>query len=181
MQSLFKGIEVSFSQQWNRGIGSIDTRMAVPFGVVYLWPEFHLAAYQGVVSVTVRTVKAACVEHTVEGSTPGNDEVQLMLAMGSGVFPCMRPLTGFGLVEYVGNAEVVVRAQLEQTLSIFIHFHESWPSPTLALTSSNKIRFSEWWMLLMMEWSFFIDRSLTSGGNRVLAHICSASSLSLMW
>ena len=39
------------------------------------------------VSVTFRTVKAACVENTVEGSTSGNDEVQLMPATGSGVFP----------------------------------------------------------------------------------------------
>ena len=29
---------------------------------------------------------------------------------------------GFDLVECVGNAEVVVRAQLEQMLSAFIHF-----------------------------------------------------------
>ena len=122
VQSLFKGIEVSFSQRWNCGIGSVDIRTALPFVVVYLlWPEFHLAAYQGEVSVTVRTVKAACVEHTVEGSTSGNDEVQLMPAMGSGVFP-QDPLAGFGLVEYVGNAEVVVRAQREQTLSVFINF-----------------------------------------------------------
>ena len=62
MQSLFKGIEVSFSQRWNCGIGSVDIRTALPFVVVYLlWPEFHLAAYQDEVSVTVRTVKAACV------------------------------------------------------------------------------------------------------------------------
>ena len=44
-----------------------------------------------------------------------------MPAMGSGVFP-QDPLAGFGLVEYVGNAEVVVRAQREQTLSVFINF-----------------------------------------------------------
>ena len=37
--------------------------------------------------VTVRTVKAACVEYTVEESRSGNDEVQLMPAMGSCVFP----------------------------------------------------------------------------------------------
>ena len=44
-----------------------------------------------------------------------------MPAMGTGVFP-RDPLVGFGLVECVGNAEVVVRAQLEQTLSVFIYF-----------------------------------------------------------
>ena len=32
-------------------------------------------------------VKAACVVYTVEGSTSGNDEVQLMPAMGAWVFP----------------------------------------------------------------------------------------------
>ena len=85
--------------------------------VYLLWPEFHLAAYQGVVSATVRTVEAACVEHTVEVSTSGNDEVQLMPAMGSGVFP--DPLVGFGLVKCVGISEVMVRAQVEQTLSVF--------------------------------------------------------------
>ena len=64
----------------------------------------------------------------------------------------MRP--PFGLVECVGNADVMVRAQLEQTLSVFIHFPsaivskwvglESWSSPTLALKSPNKNRCSEW-------------------------------------
>ena len=32
-------------------------------------------------------VKAECVEHTDEGSTSGNDEVQLIPAMGYSVFP----------------------------------------------------------------------------------------------
>ena len=86
MQILFKGIEIYFSEHWNCGIGSVETRTALPFGVVYLlWSECHLTAYHGVVSVTVRTVKATCVEHTVKGNTSG--KVQLMPAMGSGVFP----------------------------------------------------------------------------------------------
>ena len=44
-----------------------------------------------------------------------------MPAMGSGVFP-RDPLMGLDLVECIGNAEFVVRTQLEQTVSVFIHF-----------------------------------------------------------
>ena len=46
-----------------------------------------LATCQCVVSVTVRTVKTAYVEHTVGGISSGNDEVQLMSLRGSEVFP----------------------------------------------------------------------------------------------
>ena len=49
--------------------------------VYLLWPEFHLAAYQCVINVTFRTVKATYDELTVEGSTSGIDEVQVVPAM----------------------------------------------------------------------------------------------------
>ena len=82
MQSLLNGIQVYFSHRWNRGICTFDKWTKFPFEVVHLlWPEFHLAAYKGVASFTVRTLKAACVEHTAEGSTSGIDEVQLVPAM----------------------------------------------------------------------------------------------------
>ena len=59
-------------------MAKVDTWTAFPFGVekpleLHSNPGIH----QGVPSVTVRTVVAACVEDVVEKITPGDDEVKL--------------------------------------------------------------------------------------------------------
>lgn len=69
------------------------------------------AAHQGMVSVTVSTVKAAGDEDAVEGCSPGYDEVQLT--------PVVRPRTSpghfvmrLGLEVAVGDAQSMVATEL---------------------------------------------------------------------
>ena len=84
LPSLSNGIEECFSQWWNRGRGTLTHWWHLELNL--LWSELNPAANKGMVRVKVNIVKVVCDELTVARNPPGNDEVQLVPAMGSRMF-----------------------------------------------------------------------------------------------
>ena len=54
----------------------------------------------------------------------GEDHVQLVPMFGAGVSP-RDSVLGLGVEEGVGDTEVVLGAELQQTLSVFVHFPDA--------------------------------------------------------
>ena len=88
--------------------------------------------HKGVVSVAVSAVKGPCVENSVQMCLSCYDEIQLVPVFGSWV-PPRGPLTGFCCEECVCYTKLVVGAELEKSLSIFVELSYSkmtnavWP------------------------------------------------------
>ena len=74
--------------------------------------ETRLAVDQGVVRVAVGTVVGASDEHVVEQGPPGDDEVQLVPVLGSGVSPGHSVLR-FSGEEGVGDAQTMESAEFK--------------------------------------------------------------------
>ena len=73
--------------------------------------EAYFAADQGGVGVTVSTVMTTSHEDTVQQGSSGDDKIQLVPMMGSGV-PSGDSVAKFGGEESVSYAKVMVRAKL---------------------------------------------------------------------
>ena len=83
------------------------------FGAVHSsGSETHLAADQGVVSITVGAVVGASDKHLVKEASPGDHEVQLVPVMGPRV-PPGESVMWLGREECVGDGEIMVGAELE--------------------------------------------------------------------
>ena len=78
-----------------------------------------VSADQGVVRVAVGTVGGASDEHVAEQGPPGDDKVQLVPVLGSGVSPGHSVLR-FGGEEGVGDAQIMESAEFKQPLSVLL-------------------------------------------------------------
>jgi len=113
LQSHFDDFREAFAQVRHQSSGGVDPRAALLFGAVYSsGSETHLAAGQGVVSITVGAVVGASDKHLVKEASPDDHEVQLVPVLGHGV-PPGDSVVWLGREECVGDAEIMVGAELE--------------------------------------------------------------------
>ena len=98
-----------------------DVWFILRLGVMeFFWLQPHLAGYQGRVHVTICVVIQVCEKHIFEAGAPDDDHVQfvqlLRLRVSSG-----NVVLKLGIEEGIGYAEVMVRIELQELLSILIY------------------------------------------------------------
>ncbi len=95
--------------------------MPLGLGVMQLTGgEVDLDADEGMVCVTLSAVQAPGVAYGVEVLPPGQDQVQLVPVLGSGVAPGNLVLV-LVLKECVGDGQLVEGAELKEPLTILVH------------------------------------------------------------
>ena len=114
-------------------IESVDPGQTFLFGcVAFLGFQSHPAAHQGVILVAVCTVVAAAAENTVQMRAFGDNKVQLVPMLGSGMSPRYF-VAKLRLEEGICYAESMVGADFKQSLSVVIQLSNTkmskanWP------------------------------------------------------
>ena len=99
----------------------VNARATLGLGMVDLSRlQSDLAAYQGMVHVTVCAVVTSREKDSAEVRSPGDDEVWLVPVAGPGVSP-RHLLLLFTREESVCDAEAVVTTKFQQPLTVLIH------------------------------------------------------------
>ncbi len=102
-------------------MAGFDVRMPLGLGVMQLaGGEVDLGADEGMVHVTLSVMQAPGAVYGVEVLPPGQDQVQLVPVLGSGVAPGDLVLD-LVLKECVGDGQLVEGAQLKEPLTVLVH------------------------------------------------------------
>ncbi len=109
-------------------MAGVDARMPLGLGVMQLaGGEDDLCSDEGMVRVTLSAVQAPGAAYGVEVLTPGQDQVQVVPVLGSGVVPGDLVLE-LVLKECVAVGQLVEGAQIKEPLTVLVHLANAWVS-----------------------------------------------------